>query len=199
MKKWTALLLAAVLAFAFAAAASASATYYCTSRRLHVRSGPGTDYEVVGSVSYGDKVEVNLVDHGWALIDYNYNNDDDGIRYSRAWVSSKCISRTKPTGGYDYSKQSTSGSSNYRYFVSADYNVIANPTNNYVNMRWEASKTSPVRRIYYYGAKLHVIAENANWCQVRDESTGEVGFILKSLLLRTYDETTTAAGVAENG
>ena len=199
MKKWTAFLLAAILIFAFAAAASASVTYYCTSRRLNVRSGPGTDYDVVGSVSFGDKVEVSLINHGWALIDYNYRDDDDGVRYTSAWVSSKCISRTKPTGGYVPKDTSSSGGNSYRNFASVDYYVIANPANSYVNMRWEANKSSPVRRVYYYGARLHVIAENANWCQVRDESTGEVGFILKSLLLRTYDEMPAAAGAAENG
>ena len=32
---------------------------------------------------------------------------------------------------------------------------------------------------------LKVIAENGTWCQVLDETTNDVGFILKSLLLRT--------------
>lgn len=199
MKKWTAVLLVGILLMAFAAAASAATTYYCTSRRLNVRRGPGTDYDVCGSVSYGDKVEVRQIDHGWALIDYHYEDDD--FDYYAAWVSTKCISRTKPTGGYEYASQTSSGNSDYRNFVTADYNVVVNPTNNYVNMRWEASKTSPVRRVYYYGSRLHVIAENANWCQVRDETTGEVGFMLKSLLLRTYDEipATGNVGAAENG
>lgn len=200
MKKWTAALFAAALIVVLAASALASETYYCTSRRLHIRRGPGTDYDIVGNVSYGEKVEVIVINHGWAMIDYDYKDDDDGYSYSGGWVSSKCISRTKPTGGY-VPGSSSATSSEYRNFVSADYDVIVNPTNSYVNMRWEASKSSAVRRVYYYGARLHVVAENSYWCQVMDQSTGEVGFMLKSLLLRTYDTVpaTAGSGAAENG
>ena len=193
-KKVTAALLLAAVLTVLAIAVCAEATYYCTSRRLHVRNGPGTDYDIVGSLSYGEKVTVYGIEHGWATISYTKDYD-----VGLAFVSSKCISRMKPTGAYIPTESGSVSSSDYRHFVSADYDVIVNPTNNYVNMRWEASKTSPVRRVYYYGARLHVIAENANWCQVRDESTGEVGFILKSLLLRTYDGTTGTAGTGENG
>jgi SH3-like domain-containing protein len=33
------------------------------------------------------------------------------------------------------------------------------------------------------GCELHVIAENADWCQVVDEATGECGFMMKKFLL----------------
>ena len=103
-----------------------------------------------------------------------------------AWISTKFISRTKPTSERRTTpSSSTSGTPNYNNFVAANYYVIANPVNNYVNMRWEASKSSPVRKVYYYGTQLRVLAENAYWCQVMDETTNDVGFILKSLLLRT--------------
>ena len=188
-KKLTAALLAAVLLIALCAAASAEATtYYVTSRRLNVREGGGTDFDIIGSVSYGQKVEVYAIYHGWAIIEYKEGD------YGTGYVSAKCISRTKPTGDYYSGSNVTSG--NYRSFIHNEYYVIVNPTNNYVNMRWEASKSAPVRRVYYYGAQLKVISENAYWCQVMDESSGEVGFILKSLLLRT---TGVPAGSAENG
>ncbi len=176
-RKLTAMLLAALLLIAVCAAASAATTYYVTSRRLNVRSGAGTDYKVLGQVLYGEKVEVYSISHGWALIQYKDSDDE------RGFVSSRCISKRRPTGDYYYN-QPAPANGNYRTFTVANYYVIVNPTNNYANMRWEASKTSQVRRVYYYGAQLKVIAENGSWCQVLDESTGEVGYILKSLLLR---------------
>ena len=190
-----ALLLITVCATAFAWVDMGGATYYCTSRRLNVRRGPGTDYDVVGAVTYGQKVQVLVINSGWAQIRYEW--DADGIDAEAAWVSSRCISRRAPTGDYESTKVRIATSTGYKNFNAANYYVIVNPTNNYVNMRWEASKTAPVRRIYYYGARLKVLSENANWCQVLDESTGEVGFMLKNLLLRTYD--TVPASTAENG
>ena len=132
-KKLSVLLLAAVLMISLCAAASAS-LYYVTGNNVRVRTGPGTDFDILSHLSRGTKIDVLSTSHGWAR--------------------------------------------------TANYYAIVNPTNNYVNMRWEASKTSQVRKVYYYGAKLKVIAENAYWCQVMDEATGEVGFMLKSLLLQ---------------
>ena len=177
-----ALLLIAVCATAFAWVDMGGATYYCTSRRLNVRRGPGTDYDVVGAVTYGQKVEVLVINSGWAQISYDW--DLDGFDATTAWVSSRYISRTAPTGDYESTKVKIATSNGYKSFNTANYYVIVNPTNNYVNMRWEASKSSPVKKVYYYGAQLRVLAENAYWCQVMDETTNDVGFILKSLLLK---------------
>ena len=101
--------------------------------------------------------------------------------WANFWDGGSCLAANRQTP----SSSSTSGTPNYNNFVAANYYVIVNPVNNYVNMRWEASKSSPVKRVYYYGAQLKVIAENGTWCQVLDETTNDVGFILKSLLLRT--------------
>ena len=188
-RKTLAIVLLTLLLIAMAAAVSAT-TYYVTSRRLNVRYLPGTDEEIIGTLGYGEKVDVWNISNGWAALVYEGE-------VAGGFVSARCISKNKPTGepGSYTAKSATSGS--YQNFKSANYYVIVNPTNNYVNMRWEASKSSPVRKVYYYGAQLKVIAENASWCQVQDESTGEVGFMLKSLLLRTYD--TVPASSAENG
>ena len=187
-RKLTTLLLAALLLISVCAAASAATTYYVTSRRLNVREGAGTDYKILGQVTYGQKVEVYSINHGWALI--QYKESDDGYGF----VSSRCITKRMPTG--DYYSQPAATNGNYRTFTVANYTVIVNPANSYVNMRWEASKASQVRRVYYYGAQLKVIAENGSWCQVLDETTGEVGYILKSLLLRTDGQPTSSL---ENG
>ncbi len=178
-KKLVAALLMAVLLIAVCVSASASTTYYVTGDNVRVRSGPGTDYDVLYHLNRGAKIYIEYTTHGWGVMRLAGKYSQDG------YISTKFISRTKPTSNRSSSSSSTSGTPNYNKFVAANYNVIVNPVNNYVNMRWEASKSSPVKRVYYYGAQLKVIAENGTWCQVMDETTNDVGFILKSLLLRT--------------
>ena len=182
-KKFGAMILAAILMISVFAIASATTTYYVTANNVRVRSGPGTDYEILYHVSRGDKLYVDKTSHGWAVMKLTGKYSQDG------YVSTKYLSRTKPTSNVTPSKSSTGTGTaapavDYKGFQAANYNVIVNPTNNYVNMRWEASKSSPVKKVYYYGAQLRVLAENAYWCQVMDETTNDVGFILKSLLLK---------------
>ena len=147
---------------------------------MRVRSGPGTDYDIVSHLSMGAKIDVLSTSHGWARMTLWSGSDE-------AYISTKFISRTKPTSDRKSTTpatKTTTPAMDYKSFVSANYNVIVNPTNNYVNMRWEASKSSPVKNVYYDGAQIRVLAENAYWCQVMDETTSDVGFILKSLLLK---------------
>ena len=183
-KKLMMMVLATMLMLALVVTASAATLYYVTANNVRVRSGPGTDYDILFHNNRGAKVYVERMTNGWAVVKLAGAYNQDG------YISTKYLSRTKPGSNVTPSKTSTNTTpqGDYKNFTAAAYNVIVNPTNNYVNMRWEASKTSQVRKVYYYGAKLTVIAENAYWCQVMDESTGEVGFMLKSLLLRVEEE-----------
>lgn len=187
-KKLGVTILAALLLVTVCGTALATTTYYVTGNNVRVRSGPGTDYEVLYHVSRGDKLYIEYTRNGWAMMHLAGRFNQDG------YISTKFLSRSKPTSDRSSSSSSSSSSSGsapavssgeYANFQSANYYVIVNPVNNYVNMRWEASKSSPVRKVYYYGTQLRVLAENAYWCQVMDETTNDVGFILKSLLLRT--------------
>ena len=175
-KKIGVMLLTAVLLLAICSVASAT-LYYVTGNSVRVRSGPGTDYTIMAHLNRGAKIDVLSTSGGWARMTL-WSGSDEG------YISTRYISRNKPSSGSSSSSSTKTSSGSYNNFVSANYNVIVNPQNSYVNMRWEASKSSPVRRIYYYGAQLKVLAENNSWCQVYDETTGEVGFIMKSLLLR---------------
>ncbi|MBO5537205.1 MAG: SH3 domain-containing protein [Clostridia bacterium] len=174
-KKIGVMLLVAVMLIGICTAASAT-LYYVTGNRVRVRSGPGTDYDIVSHLDRGDKIDVISTSGGWARMTL-YSGSDEG------YISTKYISRNKPSARISTDVYNTTSQS-YNTFNTANYYVIVNPVNNYVNMRWEASKASPVRRVYFYGERLKVLAENGSWCQVYDETTGEVGFIMKSLLLR---------------
>ena len=67
-----------------------TSTYYCiATKSLNIRSGPGTEYKVLGSFSSGEEIEVIMIvetDNDWAEIFYNENY---------AYVSSKYISLNK--------------------------------------------------------------------------------------------------------
>lgn len=104
--KVTALLLAAVLAVSLSACGRqpkadpvdtptttttttvAKPTYYVTATSLNVRRGPGADREIVGSLYYGDVVEVLAVEDGWCRILYEGQE---------AYVSADYISDKAPT------------------------------------------------------------------------------------------------------
>ena len=49
----------------------ATITQYVTAATLNVRSGAGTSYSVLGSLSKGTKVEVISTTNGWSKINYN--------------------------------------------------------------------------------------------------------------------------------
>ena len=49
----------------------ATITHYVTATTLNVRSGAGTSYSVLGSLSKGTKVEVISTTNGWSKINYN--------------------------------------------------------------------------------------------------------------------------------
>ena len=59
--------LALVLWAGFAAAAQAG-TYVVTASTLNVRSGPGTGYSIIGTLSYGTVVNVTEASGGWSHI-----------------------------------------------------------------------------------------------------------------------------------
>lgn len=42
--------------------------YKCIASDVNIRSGPGTDYDVVGTLNYGDLVYVVSLDRGWAKL-----------------------------------------------------------------------------------------------------------------------------------
>lgn len=168
------MLLAVAIMVALCAVASAT-TYYVTGNNVRLRVGPGTDYEIADHVSYGHAIDVVWTGNGWAEVVWG--------SMGNLYISTKYISRNKPNSGNNSNNSVPVTSNSYKNFKNVNYYVIVNPKNTYVNMRWEASKASEVRRIYYYGTRLRVLAENGSWCQVYDEATNEVGFIMKSLLL----------------
>lgn len=166
------------------AVASAS-LYYVTDNNVRVRTGPGTDYDVLANLAKGTKLDVISISGGWAYVTL-YSGSDPG------YVSSKYISKNKPGSGSSSESHSSSSSSSDKFdvgkgfsnFRQVNYNAYVNPTNSYVYMRWAPSANAQIRDKYFEGTELRVIAENSTWAQVFDEEKDVVGFMLKKLLLK---------------
>ena len=201
----TAMIMALLMVFTVAAAEddtpSDSAGYYYVytenGKGLNVRATPGG--EVVGSLKYGTKIYCYYRDggNGWALIDYTYDMPGVGKGTYACFISSRYLRKSKPPA------KPESGSSSSAPAAQADpteeinaefrsakkvepFAITVRPSraSGWVNMRWAPSKQAEVMATYKANEKLLVIKETANWYQVVDQDTGDVGFISKQYVAK---------------
>ena len=204
------ILLAALLTMLFVPASHAvddtvpdsAGDYYVyteNGKNLNVRNTPGGT--VVGSLKYGTKIYCYYVSDGWALIDYTYDMPGYGKGTYACFVSSRYLQKTKPgpkpqpaTPAKTPAKAPTTDSASTVDELNAEfatakkvaepYAVTVRPTRvtGWVNLRWAPSKEAELITTYGSGAKLLVIYETANWYQVEDQDTGDVGFINRAFV-----------------
>ena len=194
MKKllFAALVFMLILAMSTAALAT---TYYIKTQNgnyVNIRSGRGTDYEKIGTLKYGEMIDVENIKNGWAKFNYG--------AYGYGYVSANFITKDKPvavgngnTSAATAVSKSSAGTfdlvKSYNKFVNVSYMAIVQPStsSNNINMRWAPSSGAPIMGLRRAGYELRVIAENNTWCQVVDEATGECGFMMKKYLLESVD------------
>ena len=92
----------------------ATITQYVTATTLNVRSGAGTSYPVLGSLSKGTKVEVISTTNGWSKISYNG---------STGYVSSQYLS-DNTTSTNTTTKYVTATTLNVRSGAGTSYSVL---------------------------------------------------------------------------
>ena len=191
MKKLITALLVFTLLLAVGTTALAK-TYYIKTQSgsyVYVRAGRGTDYDKIGKLVYGDHIDVVDIKNGWA----KFNFGSKGYGYVSANFLSKerpaAIEKSSTSKMNTNTASSSSGSfdlvKSYDKFVNVSYQAVVQPStsSNNINLRWAPSTGAPIMGLRRAGCELHVIAENANWCQVVDEATGECGFMMKKFLL----------------
>ena len=192
MKRFLALLLAAVLLLAVPAAvcADGETMYIKTSsgESVRMRCSPGAGYETVTKVPYGAAVTAyERVENGagemWVHVQYWANNQKyDG------YICLRYLSYSKPGSSQSGGSSSSDGDSisgnvfNGFNDVGETCSVIPSTPGNFVNMRWAPSKSAPVMARYYEGQQLYILKANKSWCQVYDEENNRCGFILRSLV-----------------
>lgn len=99
---------------------SSSSTYYSTNyvtaQSLNVRSGPSTNYSVVGSLKYADNVKiVESYNNGWKKIQYSYYDMNSyAFKTKLGYVSGNYLSSSNPYFS-DYSSATSNYFSNTTY------------------------------------------------------------------------------------
>ena len=173
----------ALLMTMFAFTTSASAIYivysHCSNGKpLIVRSGPGKNYEAIGSYPYGEEIHIDHdLGNGWLEV----------IRGSvPGYVMASLTSRTYPGPYVPSPKPAGSTTSEPGYnsiFATArlvtPYTVTLTATRNsrgVANVRWAPSKKATLLKTLPAGTQVQVIAEMGKWYQVTDP-TGAVGFV----------------------
>ncbi|MBQ6721451.1 MAG: SH3 domain-containing protein [Clostridia bacterium] len=165
--------------------------YSCCSngKPLNVRSGPGKEYERIGSIPYGEMVAVDHdLGNGWSELVWGS---------VPGYVMTSLLSRTDP-GPYrptprpqpQPAPSPSGGSSLNNIFKKArfvsPYTVTLRGTRGTgsVNVRWAPSTDSALIQTYAYGSTMQVIAEMGDWSQVVDPVTGLTGFAMSKFLYR---------------
>ncbi len=153
------LLLAALLLAAVIPAAQAAGSYalVVNTSRLNIRSGPGTGYPVIGSVSGGQWVEVASFSGSWV----QGTSLQDG---TNGWFSGSFLKTALPGGPAPGSTA-----------------VVNNPDpSHFLNLRQTPSYTAPVLGIFYNGATCTVLGEMDGWYYV--EISGMRGYFRSEFL-----------------
>ncbi len=162
---------------------------------LNLRVTPSSDAKVLTTIPYGAELTIDNSFTGnnqWLMVQYE---DPGTAKQYSGYVMSRYIvheapvlasnPRPKPTAAPAATPAPVNELTNiFNGFVAIDYYVLVRPSTpgGYVHMRWAPSKQMPIMTDYFENAVLHVIAQNNDWCQVRDETTGMTGFMMRSFL-----------------
>ncbi len=111
---------------------------------LNIRSGPGTNYSKIGTISKGSKVGVISESNGWSKINYNGKE---------AYVSSKYLNSISPNNNNDTSKPESVKET--KEVNTNSLNVRSGPGTNY-------SKLGSLSK----GSKVEVISESNGWSKI---------------------------------
>ena len=209
-KRLIALALIAVLAAMLIPALAAAEdrvmyVYTDNGKSLNVRSSPNTGDNLIGSLKYGDKVDVISISNGWAKIWWEQSYYGE---FGVAYVQSRFLLNYKPaphavqptaapasgaasgtaSDNTDYTKAFSSMNAEFKTArrLTDPYIVVARPSraSGWVNLRW--APTTEAERIATcpQGKELTVIAELKSWYQVQDPVTGMIGFISRQYVTK---------------
>lgn len=160
MKRAISLFLAALLLVSLAPAALADHVGYAlvsNTTRLNIRSGPGMEYPIIGSVPRGEWVEVQAS--------------------MGSWVQGRVM--PSGTSGYfsaAYLKMAAPGGGG-----TGSIAVVNNPNpSSFLNLRESPSYAAPVLAIFYNGATCTILGETGGWYYV--EISGMRGYFRSEFL-----------------
>ena len=155
-------------------------TQYVTATTLNVRSGAGTSYSVLGSLSKGTKVEVISTTNGWSKISYNG---------STGYVSSQYLS-DNTTSTNTTTKYVTATTLNVRSGAGTSYSVLGSLSK---GTKVEVISTTNVWSKINYNGSIGYVSSQYLSSSSTDSSTSttsssvnKVISLAKSLLGKSY-------------
>ena len=179
------LLFAAIIPMTAMANAASMFVYTSNHKTLNMRSSMVTGANnVVAHVPYGAEIDVlQLVNSTWAKCQYN---NQVGYCMRRYLVTSKPANNNNNSNNGGSSTDATLSNSMFNGMQACYYTATVRPTHptGFVNMRWAPSTAAKIHGRYYSNARLVVMAQNNRWCQVLDESTNTMGFMMRSFLVQ---------------
>lgn len=167
-------LLMAAMVIAPAALAAASATVKLPGNytALNVRSGPGTDYDVVGWVQEGSKVSILEKGDVWSKVELAKSGKVGYLK--NMYLNTSGGSSSTPSGsGYDVGR------------------VRANNAGSYVNMRKGAGTSYAVCGSLKNGTAVKLLGSSGNWYKIQTMG-GQTGYMSKNYIASGATMTTTA-------
>ena len=189
------MILTLIMTLAAAVPTTASAIYTAYSacnngKALNVRSGPGKEYPVIGSIPYGEQTAVDHdLGNGWSELVWG---SVPGYAMTGLMSRMKPAPYVAPTNKQDDNKTAATGNTPLNnLFLQArmvtPYNIVLKGAraSGSANVRWAPSKASTLLKAYPAGTEMKVIAElGAEWFQVEDPLTGAVGFVNNAYVVR---------------
>lgn len=167
------------------AATAAGITKYVYTRNgkpLNVRAWPSVNSSLLGTIPNGSAISVEnyTTDYTWAVIRYNGQTAYVMTQYL---VDGSPVTPVTPTPsggssqGLIYSLENELRS----YHVVSPYTVVAKPVRatGWVNLRYIPSTECCHAENLYANTQLTVIAETANWLQVRKNDNGVTGYVMR--------------------
>ncbi|MBQ7305377.1 MAG: SH3 domain-containing protein [Clostridia bacterium] len=138
---------------------------------LNLRSGPGMNYASMGLYNGGGYAMVLQKGNGWWKVSI-----DGKVGYMKTDFLQDGV--LKPTA----SQLATGSSNSTPVNTRGAYAVVTNPKATQVlNLRAQPNTASKVLGQYRNGAKLTVLGQGTEWCQVRD-SAGNTGYMMTQFL-----------------
>ena len=217
-------LLAAILILSLVAASVAAALadtprgtsimYVKTAngKPVNVRSGPGKEYEAIGSAPYGHQVLTDWSyagNDGWTKV--VWGGAGDGYIMSRFLVdydpgkAPEPSKEEKEKQEAEAEKKKLDKELKSEKAVSEYFYIAARPTraSGWVNFRTGPSKSTARISSFADGKELLVLGETTNWYRAQDPETRQIGYIHKSytskLAKKYVVEQETAGGVQKLG
>ena len=165
--------------------------YTRNGKPVNVRAQPSINSALMGTIAFGKAVTVEnyTTDYTWAVITFNGRTCYVMSQYLVDGAPVNPVTPSTPTGGSANTQNIINSMENeFRtYRVVSPYTVVAKPTraSGWVNLRFAPSTEFGHAGNLYANTQLTVIAETANWLQVRRNDNGITGYVMRQYTIST--------------